>query len=106
MQIGGGTSHVAGIVDAAGGLRVVVTRRRRDFARHHVRRGERLFVHPTLKVTEPVPWEQVPELIDTVYRYVNAELAPTNDCGDCMACCRTLYIKHREFKKNSHHDCP
>ena len=84
-------SSVAGIIDKHGGMRVVVTQRWR--MRHHVGKGERLFVLPEVKVQEPVPWDDIPELIARVQRHVASSLAPENKCGGCNACCITPYIK-------------
>src|SRR4030095_7852042 len=96
-------SAVAGILDNAGGLRVVVTQRWRF--RHHVKKGERLFVVPDLNVQEPVPWDDIPPLIETVQKHVAATLAPVNHCGECTACCFTLYIKDGPFRKPSGQPC-
>lgn len=96
-------SSVAGIVDKNNGLRVVVTPRWR--LKYHVKKRERAFVVPDLLVQEPVPWDEIPLLIARVQRYVVKELAPKNDCGDCRACCKTLYIKDVDFEKPSHSEC-
>jgi hypothetical protein len=85
-------SAVAGILDQKGGLRVVVTQRWR--MRHHVKKGERLFVVPDLLVQEPVPWNDIPATIASVHRHVNKTLSPENLCGTCIACCRVPFIRH------------
>lgn len=66
-------SAVAGIIDRNGGLRVVVTQRKR--MKHHVAEGERLFIVPHLRVQEPVAWgkDQV-DLIARVEAYVALQL--------------------------------
>jgi hypothetical protein len=84
-------SAVAGILDRRGGLRVVVTQRFR--MRHHVGKGEQLFVVPGLAVQEPVPWDQIPLLIHRVHLYVNEKIAPHNACGGCFACCKIPFIR-------------
>lgn len=84
-------SSVAGILDKQGGLRVVVTQRRR--MHHHVAKGERLFVVPGLEVQEPVPWNDIPAVVELVHRHVNETLAPHNHCGSCIACCRQPFIR-------------
>lgn len=61
-------SAVAGILDARGGIRVVITEPWRMC--FHVARGERLFVVHGLRVREPVGWSDVPQLIETVKSYV------------------------------------
>jgi len=96
-------SAVAGIMDARGGLRVVVTQRWR--MRYHLEKGERLFVVPGVQVQEPVPWDDIPALIETVQKHVVTTLAPVNDCGNCQACCFTLHIKDGPFQKASHSWC-
>jgi Fe-S-cluster containining protein len=78
-------SHVAGILDRHGGLRVVVTQLWR--MRSHVGKDEQLFVVPGLEVQEPVPWTDVPKVIAATERHVVKTLAPTNHCGECRACC-------------------
>ena len=66
-------SAVAGIVDVKGGLRVVVTQRRR--MKYHVALGERLFIVPGLKVQEPVAWgKDQADLIARVEAYVASQL--------------------------------
>jgi len=96
-------SNVAGIVGKNGGLRVVVTQRWRF--RHHVKKGERLFVVPEMLVQEPVSWNEIPTLIERVQKHVARTLAPVNDCGECTACCFHLFIKDERFKKASNTWC-
>lgn len=96
-------SAVAGIVDKKGGLRVVVTQRWR--MRHHVGKGERLFVLPDLEVSEPVPWDDIPPLVDRVHRHVAHTLAPVNHCGDCKVCCIIPKINDPELTKPSFTPC-
>ena len=96
-------SAVAGIVDQQGGLRVVVTQRWR--MRYHVGKKERLFVVPGVAVQEPVPWEEIPALIDDVHKHVVKMTAPTNNCGDCRACCELLFVKDADFEKPSGKMC-
>lgn len=84
-------SAVAGILDRKGGLRVVVTQRWR--LKYHVKKGDRLFIVPDLLVQEPVPWNDIPRVIETAQRHVNKTLAPDNLCGQCIACCRNPFIR-------------
>lgn len=86
-----------------GGLRVVVTQRWR--MRYHVGKRERLFVVPDYEVEEPVPWDDIPPLIERVQKHVAKTLAPVNHCGECTACCFTLYIKDKTFEKPSGYAC-
>lgn len=96
-------SSVAGILNRKGGLRVVVTQRWR--MRQHVSKGERLFVLPGYKVKEPVPWNEIPALIEGVQKHVAKTLAPVNHCGDCTACCFHLFIEDGPFRKASKQWC-
>ncbi len=96
-------SAVAGIIGRDGGLRVVVTQRWR--MRHHVGKGEKLFVVPDYEVEEPVLWDDIAPLIARVQRHVSGTLAPVNHCGDCRACCTTLFIKDGDFEKPSNQTC-
>ena len=96
-------SAVAGIVDRVGGLRVVVTQRWR--MRHHVGKGERLFIVPGYEVAEPVPWDDIPPLIDRVKKHVVTTLAPVNHCGECLACCFHFTIDDPPVKKNDKEWC-
>jgi hypothetical protein len=70
-------SAVAGILDRKGGLRVVVTQRWR--MRHHVAKGELLFVVPGFKIQEPVPWNYIPVLIRRVELYILWWVETRND---------------------------
>lgn len=97
-------SAVAGIVNKEGGLRVVVTQRWR--MRQHLSKGERLFVVPDYEVDEPVPWNDVPSLVERVQEHVVKTLAPDNACGSCTACCFTTYVEEGNFKKPSNSLCP
>jgi hypothetical protein len=56
-------SHVAAVLSPDGGVRVVVTARKSDFARHHRQPGERIIIVPNLLVEEPVPWDKIPWVI-------------------------------------------
>lgn len=88
-------SAVAGIVDRQGGFRVIIDadmderclRRRRL-----VLERERLFVVPDLRVPEPVPWAQIPAVVDAAREHTLKCLAPVNHCGSCRQCCFTLYV--------------
>jgi hypothetical protein len=64
-------SAVAGIIDAGGGFRVVVTQRWR--MRNHVKKGERIFIVPGLLVQEPVIGDDnIVNVIDAVKEYMNS----------------------------------
>ncbi len=96
-------SAVAGIVDRDGGMRVVVTQRWR--MRHHVSKGERLFVLPD-QVEEPVPWDEIPALISKVQTHVVEKINPVNHCGGCNACCKVPFINDPKLRKPSNSMCP
>jgi hypothetical protein len=97
-------SVVAGIVNKDGGLRVVVTKAWR--LRHHVQKGERLYIVPGLKVKEPVPFGQAQAaVIAAARKYVLSQIAPVNHCGECKACCVTPYVSEDGLHKPSHTPC-
>jgi len=60
-------SRIAGIIDKNGGLRVVVTE---GDLHCHVGAGEQLIVLPQT-VQEPVPFEDLPDLVKMVEDYIN-----------------------------------
>lgn len=88
-------SFVAGIVDPYGGLRVVVTQRRKDF-RRHLRPDELLLVVPGFKTEEPVRLEQIPWMIDRVERYVQWWISTRND-PDTLAQDAVVFYKLRQL---------
>ena len=96
-------SDVAGIVDRKGGFRVVVTQRFR--MRHHVGKGERLFVVPGLKVEEPIPFENIYGIVSQVEQYITDQTAGPNACGGCQQCCITPRIESELFNKSAHTPC-
>ena len=96
-------SAVAAILKPDGGFRVVVTQWWR--MRAHVQKGERLFVVPGLKVKEPVPWNGQADVIEAARKYMMSKIAPVNHCGECKACCVTLFIDQPDIQKPSHTPC-
>lgn len=54
-------SHIAGILDSFGGLRVVVSDRKN--MKDHVRPDEFLILVPNMTVAEPVPWNLIPVVV-------------------------------------------
>lgn len=60
-------SCVAGVIDRGGGMRVVITS---GCLGCHVGPGERIHVVPGLMVREPVPLEDVPELVRRVLDFI------------------------------------
>lgn len=97
-------SDVAGIIDSKGGFRVVVTERHRF--KHHVAKGERLFVVPNLKVKEPIPFEDIHGIVTKVEEHINDKIAGPNLCGGCQQCCITPRIESPILTKNPHVRCP
>lgn len=61
---------VAGIVDANGGLRIVVSEY--DHLGHHIQDGEKIYVLP-FEVNDPVSWGEIPALIANVEDYVRSQ---------------------------------
>jgi len=60
-------SAVAGIVDANGGIRVVVSEL--ENMHNHLEKGEKLYLLSEY-VEEPVPYNEVPSLINRVRRHI------------------------------------
>lgn len=104
MGESGMTSAVAAILKPDGGFRVVVTQAYR--MKHHVAKGERLFIVPKLRVKEPIPFGAAQaDVIEAARKYMMSQIAPVNHCGECKACCTTLYINEDGLKKASHTPC-
>lgn len=97
------TSAVAAILKPDGGFRVVVTQIYR--MAHHVAKGERIFIVPKLRVKEPIPFDESHDVIEAARKYMMSQIAPVNHCGECKACCVTLYINEDGLKKASHTPC-
>jgi hypothetical protein len=64
-------SIVAGIIDSQGGVRVCVDETVEGIMAC-VGHGEHCYVVPNMKVQEPVQWDKMPALIETVHSYVAA----------------------------------
>lgn len=93
-------SSVAGIVKPDGGFRVVVTERKN--LKHHVSKGEKIFIVPRMTVKEPIPYGQAQvDVINAATKYMYSQLA----CGGCKACCKTLFINEDGFLKASNTLC-
>lgn len=73
--------------------------------RHHIKKGERLFVVPDYQVQEPIPWDEIPAVIDRAHKHVLSQIAPENKCGGCAECCKIPYLKTQTFEKPSHTAC-
>ena len=66
-------SFVAGIVDAQGGVRVEINETIEGIM-GCVGPSEHCYIIPYMKVQEPLEWEQVPALVETVHSHI-AEVA-------------------------------
>jgi len=99
-------SAVAGIVNRAGVLLRVVVAKRSSF-RHHASTVEKIVVVPKMRVQEPVPWHEIPALINKVERHVAKVYPPDNHCGECRQCCTTAEVIDTDagFSKPAHTPC-
>lgn len=70
-------SNLAAIVDIYGGFRVVVAQE--STFKHHVRPGEMIFIVPNFKIREPVPWHDVPYVIERARQEIENWIATRND---------------------------
>jgi hypothetical protein len=70
-------SIVAAVLDGYGGAPVIVTPR--DQLHHHVRPGMIPVIVPDLLVREPIAWDHIPGLLNTVDRYVEWWIKTRND---------------------------
>ena len=69
----------------------------------HAGPGERVVVVPGYYVNEPIANDIKLAVFQKTRAYVRSQIA--NKCGDCQACCKTLYLKAAEFEKPSHTLC-
>ncbi len=95
-------SAVAGILSPEGYFRVVVTQRWR--MRHHLAKGERLFVVPGYLVQEPVKWDHIPLLIRKVELYIEWWLTSRNDPLTLRDPAIQNYLKNPDASHNLHPD--
>ena len=91
-------SAVAGILDKRGSFRVVVTQRWR--MRHHVGKGEMLFVVPGFLIKEPVEWNYIPVLIRRVELYVLWWIETRNDPNQVRNLPLQNYLKNPNASHN------
>ena len=75
QSAGAEISAVGGIVDAGGGLRLVIAPR--DSFRHHVLKGERLFVLPNVGILQPASLGHISDLVRRMREYI--AMAPEPD---------------------------
>lgn len=61
-----GNSHVAGVIDRGGGLRLVIDTSRTRIRRNHVGPGERVYFLPGVRVQEPVSMGEIALLEEQV----------------------------------------
>jgi hypothetical protein len=93
-----GLSAVAGILDAKGGLRVVVTQRWR--MKFHVCDGDKLFLVPGFLIQEPVEWNYIPILIRRVELYIEWWITTRNDPTQLRAPAIQRYLRNPEAYHN------
>jgi hypothetical protein len=91
-------SNVAGILDSKGGLRVVVTQRAQ--MRHHLGKGEKLFVVPGFLIKEPVPWHYIPVMIRRVELYILWWIRTRNDPNEINTRAIRRYMKNPNASHN------
>jgi hypothetical protein len=70
-------SHVAGVIDTYGGLRVVVGTKRS--IRANARCDDLMLIVPELRIREPVQWEKIPWLVGRVQHHVREWIMARND---------------------------
>lgn len=92
-------SRLAGIRDHGGGYRVVVSPLLN--MRHHVGKGEQLFLLPKVRIAEPVDWDDNARTIQLVERFMTIQTSRgINPCGECRVCCTVPSIKSKDGKLN------
>jgi hypothetical protein len=74
-------SAVAAIVDARGGMRVVITERWR--MHYHVAPGERLFVVPDFEVQEPIGLTYISRIVERAEQYAKKMLDDNRRSNQC-----------------------
>jgi hypothetical protein len=85
-------SAVAGILDAQGGLRIVVTQRWR--MKFHIGKGERAFIVPGFLLQEPVPWNYIPVMVRRVELYIEWWITTRNDPASLSAPAIQRYLRN------------
>ncbi len=85
-------SHIAGILDCHGGLRVVVGSLRSIYANCSIIFPEKLFILPGILVDEPVAWADIPWTIRRVELYIDWWCRTRNDLDALRHVAITRYI--------------
>lgn len=95
-------SRLFTVVERGGGWRMVVT----EFWRikFHVHDGERAVMVPKVRIAEPVDWHDIPRTVKLAERYAAIVLSRGSLCGECRACCETLYIDFGHGRKKPSHE--
>ena len=73
-------SSVAGILDGYGGWHTVVAPR--ASLKHHVRPGQIMCIVPGFKIAEPVPWNDIPMVINRAELAILEWIGTRNDLSD------------------------
>lgn len=73
-------SAIAGIIDAYGGLRIVVAHPKTF--KHHLADGEKLFIVPNVSVREPVPYNKILWLEQVTRKHIDWWIRTRNDPND------------------------
>ena len=90
-------ASLAGILDAHGGLRVVVGTLESIFANCSILYPEKLFILPGVEVYEPVPWDQIPWTIRRVELYIEDWIRTRNDPDSLSHIAIQRYQKYLEL---------
>lgn len=91
-------SCVAGILDGYGGWHTVVAPR--ASLRHHVRPGQIMCIVPQFKVSEPVPWNDIPMITRRAETAILEWIGKRNDRSD-PAVALFLLRRQRTYQRGS-----
>src|SRR4051812_38468291 len=87
-------SAVAAVLDGYGGWHTVVSPRKN--LKHHIRRGQLLLVVPGYRVSEPVPWNDIPTVIRRTELHILEWIRTRNDPDDLKHPAVALFILRRQ----------
>ena len=93
-------SCVAGILDGYGGWHTVVAPRKS--LKHHVRPGQIMVVVPGFKISEPVPWNDIPMVTGRAELAILEWIGQRNDHSD-PAIALFLLRRKRTYHRESVH---
>ena len=63
---------------------------------HHVREGQLMLVVPGFTVSEPVPWHEIPIVIDRAEAYILEWISTRNDPDDLRDPAVALFLLRRQ----------